>query len=274
METTTFTENKDDRVTGDKVSVIFCTKNSADTIQDAIASIKRSNYGPESIIVVDGFSNDGTVDAAKRAGATNVIAQPERKFPGKGIAMKAGIDEARKAGADIALFLDSDIKNLSGEWVDALVEPVVEKGYDMTRGSYERQPRDAVVTKLIARPMLSVFFPELSHFEQPLSGEVCARMPVWQDLANKEEEEKRGGKEPATKPPDGWGIDVWFLIEAAMSGHKIKEVFLGRKEHTSFDGYREDVGKLHKMSEQVLFTILNEAIRHKRFDHHYSKVSL
>jgi hypothetical protein len=194
-----------------------------------------------------------------------------RKFPGKGIAMKAGIEEASKAGADIALFLDSDIKNLSGEWVDALVEPILEKGYDMTRGSYERQPRDAAVTKLIARPMLSVFFSELSHFEQPLSGEVCARMSVWQDLANKEEEE---GKGPAAKPPDGWGIDVWFLIEAAMSGHKIKEVFLGRKEHTSFDGYREDVGKLHKMSEQVLFTILNEAIKHNRFDAHYSRVSL
>lgn len=41
--------------------------------------------------------------------------------------------------------------------------------------STERHARDATVTKLIARPMLNIFFPELSHFEQPLSGEVCAR---------------------------------------------------------------------------------------------------
>jgi hypothetical protein len=30
--------------------------------------------------------------------------------------------------------------------------------------------------------------------------------------------------------PDGWGIDVWFLIEAAMSGYNIKEVFMGAKD--------------------------------------------
>ncbi len=253
-----------ERTVGDKVSVIFCTKNSADTIQNAIKAIKNSSYGPDSIIVVDGFSNDKTVEKAKQAGVTTVITQPVKKFPGKGIAMKAGIEESKKTGADITLFLDSDIKNLSGEWVDALVDPIVEEGYDMTRGFYERAPRDAAVTKLIARPMLSVFFPELSHFEQPLSGEVCARMQVWEDLLHKQD----------AKPPDGWGIDVWFFIETAMSGHKLREVYLGRKEHTSFDGYKEDIAKLHKMSEQVLFTILNEAVKYDRFEQHYYRVSL
>ena len=80
---------------------------------------------------------------------------------------------------------------------------------------------------------------------------------------------KEGGK-----PPDGRGIDVWFLIETAMSGHKINEVYLGRKEHTSFEGYEEDIGKLHKMAEQVLFTILDEAVKYDRFKSHYNRVSL
>jgi hypothetical protein len=57
---------------------------------------------------------------------------------------------------------------------------------------------------------------------------------------------------------------VWFLIEAAMSGHKIEEVFLGKKEHSSFNEYKEDVGILSKMSEQVLFTILKEAVKFDR----------
>jgi hypothetical protein len=76
---------------------------------------------------------------------------------------------------------------------------IVEKEYDMRRGVLRyRALVDAAVTKLIARPMLSVFFPELLHFEQPLSGEVCARMKVWQDMINKE----------GVKPPDGLGIDM------------------------------------------------------------------
>lgn len=67
-------------------------------------------------------------------------------------------------------------------------------------------------------------------------------------------------------PPDGWGIDVWFLIEAAMAGYQIKEIFLGPKQHTSFEDYREDVGKLSKMAEQVEFTILKEAFKYGRID--------
>ena len=84
--------------------------------------------------------------------------------------------------ADIILFLDSDIKNLTSEWVDKLVRALVEDNCDMSRGFYQRQSRDAAVTKLIARPMLNIFFPEVSHFEQPLSGEVCARRAALGDV--------------------------------------------------------------------------------------------
>jgi glucosyl-3-phosphoglycerate synthase len=51
-----------------------------------------------------------------------------------------------------------------------------------------------------------------------------------------------------------------------MSGQKIKEVFLGKKEHMSYDEYAEDVRVLSKMSEQVLFTIIKEAVKYGRFE--------
>jgi hypothetical protein len=53
-----------------------------------------------------------------------------------------------------------------------------------------------------------------------------------------------------------------------MLGYQIKEIFLGNKEHTSFEDYREDVGKLAKMAEQVEFTIIKEAFRHSRINLH------
>jgi hypothetical protein len=34
-----------------------------------------------------------------------------------------------------------------------------------------------------------------------------------------------------------------------MSGFKIDEVFLGKKDHSSFNEYKEDVGVLSKMAE-------------------------
>jgi glycosyltransferase involved in cell wall biosynthesis len=234
-----------------KVLLIFPAKNEEETIEHVITTAKQSRYSPE-IIVVDAFSSDRTVELARNAGGI-VIQQDAKTFPAKGIAMKTGLREAIKSKADIILFLDADIKNLTPEWIDNLVDGCT--NCDMVRGYYQRQPRDAAVTKLIAKPMLHIFFPELSHFEQPLSGEVCARKEVWKSLLEK-------------NPPDGWGIDVWFLIETAMSGYQIKEIFLGRKEHTSFEDYREDVGKLAKMAEQVEFTIIKEAFKHGRIHLH------
>jgi glucosyl-3-phosphoglycerate synthase len=156
---------------------------------------------------------------------------------------------------DIIVFLDADIRNLTTDWVNELVGAIINDNCDMSRGFYTRHARDVAVTKLIARPMLHIFFPELSHFEQPLSGEVCARAQVWKELLAKE------------SIPHPSGIDVWFLIEGAMSGFHIKEHFLGQKEHTSFEDYREDVSKLSKMAEQVEFTIIREAIKYGRIEY-------
>jgi glycosyltransferase involved in cell wall biosynthesis len=236
------------------IVVIFPSKNEQDTIEHSILTAKQSAYKPSNIIVIDSQSTDNTVELAKKTGAV-VIQQPKQIFPGKGVAMKTGIREGIDRSADVIVFLDADIKNLTSAWIDKLVSGLLEYNYDMTRGFYLRHAQDAAVTKLIARPMLHVFFPELSHFEQPLSGEVCARKDVWQRLIDKDD-----------SSPDGWGIDIWFLIEAVMLGYNIKEVFLGSKEHTSFEDYREDIAKLSKMAEQVEITIIREALRYNRLD--------
>jgi glycosyltransferase involved in cell wall biosynthesis len=239
------------QISAQKIVVVFPAKNEEGTIEHVISTAMKSHHDPE-VIVVDAYSSDGTAKIARNIGAT-VIQQDDRLFPAKGIAMKKGLREAISINANIVLFLDADIKNLTPDWVDKLVDGCI--NCDMVRGYYQRYGRDAPVTKLIAKPLLNIFFPELTHFEQPLSGEVCARTEVWKNLLEK-------------NPPDGWGIDVWFLIEAAMSGYQIKEIYLGHKDHTSFDNYREDVGKLAKMAEQVEFAIIKEAFKHGRIDLH------
>jgi glycosyltransferase involved in cell wall biosynthesis len=234
-----------------KVVVIFPTKNEAVTIKSCIEAAKQSKYKPE-VIVADGHSTDDTRKIASENGAEIVITK-KRIHPGKGAALKTGLQAALAKNPDVILFLDADIRNLTVEWVDRLVNSIVEGRYDMARGMYLRAPGDAGVTKLVAKPLLHVFFPEISHFDQPLSGEVAAKAEVWETLLKGD-------------PPDGWGVDVWFLIEAAMHGYKIREVFLGTKDHMSFTTYEEDLAKLSKMGEQVALAIIREAIKHERID--------
>jgi glycosyltransferase involved in cell wall biosynthesis len=234
-----------------KVVVIFPAKNEADTIKPCIEVVKQSKYEP-AIIVADGHSTDKTRDIASENGAE--IVMPEKRIhPGKGLAMKTGLKAALAKNPAVIVFLDSDIKNLTVEWLDKLVTSILKERHDMARGMYLRHPRDAGVTKLVAKPLLRVFFPEVAHFDQPLSGEVAAKAEVWKELLDND-------------PPNGWGVDVWFLIEAAMRGYRIQEVFLGTKNHGSFADYVDDLAKLSKMGEQVALAIIREAIKYQRID--------
>jgi len=233
------------------VCVALPAKNCESTIGLVIDSALKSRHRP-AVIVIDGFSSDRTREVAEAHGA-RVFLQSERVYPGKGVAMRDGILRALELGDfDVLVFLDADIKNLTPEWVDKLVDEIVLNGVDVARGYYQRRPRDAPVTKLVARPLLSIFFPELSHIRQPLSGEVAARMDVWRMLVAEKD------------IPKGWGIDIWFLIEAAMKGFKISEVFLGFKDHASYDDYSEDVEPLKDMAKQIEITVIKEALKYGR----------
>jgi glucosyl-3-phosphoglycerate synthase len=233
-----------------KLFVIFPARNEVKTIAQCIEIAKKSKYEPE-ILVVDGNSSDKTSVEAKQAGAT-VVRQSKGIFPAKGRAMKDGIKEAIKRGADSIVFLDADIVNLTPEWVDLLAAPVIERACDMSRGYYRRAEYDGAVTKLVAKPLSWVFFPEIAYFNQPLTGEICGTAELFKTLLR--------GRDW----PDGWGIDIWLLIETAMKDYHMAEVYLGTKVHTSRQDYLVDVVRLAKMAEQVSLTIFRQAIKYKR----------
>ncbi|MGD9117399.1 MAG: glycosyltransferase [Dehalococcoidia bacterium] len=240
------------RVAEVKLCVILPARNEAETVARCVETVRKSQYKPE-IVVIDGNSSDSTRTEAKSTGAA-VVRQSRDLFPAKGVAMKDGVREALKLGADCIMFLDADITNLTPKWVDLLAKPVMEKACDMSRGYYQRANYDGAVTKLVAKPLSGVFFPEIAHFNQPLSGEICATAELFRKLSQSQDW------------PDGWGVDIWLLIESAMNDYRITEVYLGNKVHTSRNNYEKDVSSLSKMAEQVSLTTFREAIKFKRLD--------
>jgi rSAM/selenodomain-associated transferase 2 len=82
-----------------RISVIIPTLREVDTVARAIAST-RPALEPFEVIVVDAGSDDGTQEAARRAGARVIVAPGSRA-----IAMRAGALEAR---GDALLFLHAD----------------------------------------------------------------------------------------------------------------------------------------------------------------------
>jgi hypothetical protein len=59
-------------------------------------------------------------------------------------------------------------------------------------------------------------------------------------------------------------------METAMLGYHSKDIFLGSKDHTSYEDYKDDVAKLSKMAEQVEITTIREAIKHGRLHLQYN----
>jgi glycosyltransferase involved in cell wall biosynthesis/putative flippase GtrA len=95
--------------------------------------------GAVEIVVADDGSDDGTVDAARAAGADQVVALPVNR--GKGAAVRAGVLAAR--GRTIA-FTDADLAYPPAQLLHLLAE--VEAGADMVVGS-----RRHVETKTLVR---------------------------------------------------------------------------------------------------------------------------
>ena len=91
-----------DRVAPALVSVVVPTLNEAAGIAATLAAVERQP-GPVEIIVVDGASEDGTVDVVRDSSAAHVVSSPR----GRAAQMNRG---AAEATGDILLFLHADTR--------------------------------------------------------------------------------------------------------------------------------------------------------------------
>jgi glucosyl-3-phosphoglycerate synthase len=162
----------------------------------------------DEVVVVDN-SSDGTAAIARGLGATvqgkeNLL--PELgPFLGKGDAMWRALHVLR---GEVVCFLDADSEELGAHFACGLLGPLLcEPGIALVKGFYRRPFRlgEAIlpdgggrVTELTARPLLSMFYPDLAEVAQPLAGEIAARRELLEQL-------------PFVA---GYGVDIALLLDA------------------------------------------------------------
>ncbi len=84
------------------VSVVIPTLNEAGNIKEALTTIHEELKYPNEIIVVDGNSNDGTLEIVKDIDFCKLIIEPRR---GYGLALRKGMKYAK---GDIIVMVDGD----------------------------------------------------------------------------------------------------------------------------------------------------------------------
>jgi len=113
-----------------KVSIITPSFNSAKTIADTLKSVVSQTYSNIEHIIIDGGSNDGTIDIVRKYknSASKVVSELD-----EGIfdAMNKGI---RMAKGDIIGILNSDDFYISNSVIEKVVEKMQETGADCLWG--------------------------------------------------------------------------------------------------------------------------------------------
>lgn len=210
-------------------SIIFPAKDEEETIGE---NVKIARSQTDSVYVVDNCSQDETAKLAKLNGARII---PAHEKPGKGWAVKRGLEAVLKENPAAIMFLDADLKNLSSEWIVKLIQDL--KIYDRVQSRVWRGEGNGLITEFVAKPLLETFFPGFPKLDQPLIGEWVAKEKVFANL-------------PMSLLPDDWGIDLAILIWTVLLGFSIGEVGLGKRFHTSTKKYTTKY--LADMARQVV----------------------
>ena len=133
------------------ISVIIPTLNEEEHIENVIKFAFNQPNVTE-VIVVDDKSLDNTVTIARNCGAKVVTSTKL----GKGTSMKEGV---MCASNNIIVFLDGDIDPYPHFTIKLLTEPIIQGEVDFVKASFSRNA--GRVTELVAKPLLSIFFPDL-----------------------------------------------------------------------------------------------------------------
>lgn len=195
---------------GRAISVCLPARDEDQTVGPIVETIRRDlidNIGlVDEVLVIDDHSTDRTAEVALAAGAKVIEAEAILPAYGEGYGKGEALwKSVYAAEGDLIVWCDTDIVDFRPHIVSGLLGPLlVNHRVSFVKGFYER-PVDAQgsgggrVTELVARPLLSLLFPQLAPIVQPLAGEYACRREVAESL-------------PFVR---GYGVDIGLLIDVA-----------------------------------------------------------
>ena len=242
------------------VSLVLPTLNESETIgpivRRAVREMQERYPLVDEILVIDSDSTDDTVAIAEGEGARvlahSAVLPRYGSFRGKGEALWKSLFET---SGDIVVWADTDVRNwhhrmVYGTLGPLLVEPRLQyvKGYyqrPIVEGGVLKEGGGGRVTELVARPLINLFFPELSGMIQPLSGEYAGRRTLLEQI-------------PFFT---GYAVEIGHLIDASERAgiDGLGQVDLERRVHRN-----QELEGLSRMSFVILQAVMKRLEERRR----------
>jgi glucosyl-3-phosphoglycerate synthase len=234
------------------VSLVVPARNEAATVGDVVTRVREALVDTvallDEIVVIDSDSTDDTYDVATDAGAVvhrSAEIRPDLgTLPGKGEAMWKSLFVTT---GDVIVFMDADLLDWDTHFVPGLLGPLLTRtDIELVKGFYERPMlgggtavpfEGGRVTELVARPLISLLFPELAGLHQPLAGEWAVRRSLFEQL----------------HVPHGYAVELAALVDTQRSrgAGAIAQVDLGTRAHR-----HQSLRDLTGMATQILAAAL------------------
>jgi nucleotide-binding universal stress UspA family protein len=237
---------------GTTVSLVLPTLDEEETIGAIVRRARKEMVERlpliDEILVIDSASTDATCRIAEDEGA-RVVAHPDvlpryGSFRGKGEALWKSLYET---SGDIIVWADTDVKNWHHRMVYGTLGPLLhEPRIQYVKGYYQRPIVEAGVlkeggggrvTELVARPLINLFYPELSGLIQPLAGEYAGRRSLLETI-------------PFFT---GYAVEIGHLIDVAerVGIEGLGQVDLERRVHRN-----QELEGLSRMSFVILQAVM------------------
>jgi glucosyl-3-phosphoglycerate synthase len=239
------------------ISLALPALNEEETVGEVIRTVQNAlaleTPLVDEIVLIDSQSSDQTREIAASLGIPVYIHQEllpaHGARRGKGEALWKSLYTTR---GDIILWIDTDIVNIHPRFVSGLIGPLlVNPRIQFVKGFYRRPLKvgDKIqaggggrVTELTARPLLNLFYPELSGVVQPLSGEYGGRRSALEKLPFY----------------SGYGVEIGLLIEVLeqFGLNAIAQVDLQERIH-----HNQTLESLSKMSFAIIQAVIHKLER-------------
>jgi glycosyltransferase involved in cell wall biosynthesis len=237
--------------------------NNSRTIPHVVKAIHAglAKYFPKAKCVLvnsDGGSIDGTPDLVSQTDVGNLemilvdhpvylinkIITPYHGIPGKGSAFRTIFKIAESLNAKACCVVDSDLRSITPEWIELLLDPIVDKGFDYVAPLYSRHKFDGTITNSIVYPMTRAMYGK--RIRQPIGGEFGFSGNLARHYLTKDVWESDVAR---------YGIDIWMTTTAIGDGFKVCQSYLGAKIHDAKDP-GADLSSMFTQVVSSLFTYL------------------